>query len=142
MTITRQAVHEALLAALRGIHPDLTVYPGTIPEKVPVYPAGFIKPYVGVWVSHPADLEEQRSLSALADMDTINVRVQTQIVAASETAVYDVADRVRAVLTNLRVGTGNVVPDSYQQSAALVMTDVSVTPSRPYLPLVWVLNTQ
>ncbi|MDN5641283.1 MAG: hypothetical protein L0I17_11055 [Actinomycetia bacterium] len=141
MTITRAEARDTITTALRGID-GLTVYPGTIPDRVPTYSTGVIRPYVGVWVTNSTDDPWSRSLSTLTDADTIRIRIQTQVVAATDAMVYDVADRVSAVLTNLPVGVHWVTPDTDQQAGAYILTDTGTTPARPYLPLSWQLTTQ
>lgn len=141
MTISPAETRQSIVDALTGIHPNVTIFTGTVPEKVPSW-GTCIKPYIGLWVTTSSDDPFARAVSGLADVDAVRISVQTQIVAADEVGVYQLADLVRDRLTNRRVGTGVILPDTFQQESAYILTDTSVTPSRPYLPLMWTLQTQ
>ncbi|MCT1368402.1 hypothetical protein [uncultured Kocuria sp.] len=141
MSITAAQTRQGITDALTGIHPNVTIYTGTVPETVPSWGI-YIKPYIGLWVTTSSDDPFARAVSGLADIDAVRISVQTQIVAADEVGVYQLADLVRERLTNRRIGTGVILPDTFQQENAYILTDTSVTPSRPYLPLMWTIETQ
>lgn len=142
MTLTVAQARAELEAAVRAVHPSMGVYTGTVPDRVPESGPGWIRPYVCLWISNSAGDPTMESLDSLAVTGTVRLRVQTQLVAADTANVYWLADQITLVLTNLRVGAHVVKPDAMQHETAYVLTDTGVTPSRPYLPLMWTLETQ
>lgn len=141
--ITPAQVREALAESLRSALPDVvTVCTGRVPDRVPTYRDGTIKPYVGLWVSNSVGDPLMTALDSLSPTDAVRVTVQTQIVAATESDVYETADLVTSALTNHRVGRGHLLPDADQHSNAYPLWDDTTTPAIPYLPLLWRLETQ
>lgn len=140
--ITRTEVIDALEERLAGMHDNVSVYVGDVFGPVPTYENGTVKPYVGLWVGGNADDEYSRPLDALANTDATLLRVQTQCVGRDRRSCDALADLVSATLTNFRVGSKPVLPDSEQQRAAYPQTDSEVTPARVYKALVWRLDTQ
>lgn len=141
--ITPAQVREALAESLRAALPEVvTVYTGRVPDRVPTYRDGSIKPYVGLWVSNSVGDPLMAALDALSPTDAVRVTVQTQIVAATEPDVYETADLVTQALTNHQVGRGLLLPDADQHANAYPIWDKTTTPAIPYLPLLWRLETQ
>lgn len=141
--ITPAQVREALAESLRSALPDVvSVYTGRVPDRVPTYRDGSIKPYIGLWVSNSVGDPLMKALDSLSPVDAVRVTVQTQIVAATEPDVYETADLVTQALTNRRVGRGFLLPDADQQTNAYPLWDETTTPAIPYLPLRWRLETQ
>lgn len=135
----REALRERLVAGLPDV---VSVYTGVVPRAVPTYRDGTIKPYVGLWVSNSVGDPAMSALDSLSPTDAVRVRVQTQIVAATEADVYETADLVTKALTNAPVGQGFLLPDAEQHANAFVLTDFTSAPPVPYLPLLWRLETQ
>lgn len=141
--ITPAQVREALAESLRAALPEVvTVYTGRVPSRVPTYRDGSIKPYVGLWVSNSVGDPLMMALDSLSPTDAVRVTVQTQIVAATESDVYETADLVTQALTNLKIGGGIVLPDADQHANSYPLWDDNTTPAIPYLPLLWRLETQ
>ena len=141
--ITPNQVRTALYDLLKRELPDVvSVYTGVVPQRVPTYDDGAIKPYIGLWVSNSVGDQTMRGLDALSPMDAVRVRVQTQVVAATENDVYETADLVTSLLTNAPIGEGRVLPDAEQHATAMPLIDPTTTPHIPYLPLLWQLETQ
>ena len=141
--ITPNQVRTALYDLLKRELPDVvSVYTGVVPQQVPTYADGTIRPYIGLWVSNSVGDQAMRGLDSLSPMDAVRVYVQTQIVAATEHDVYETADLVTSLLTNTPVGAGRVLPDAEQHATAMPLTDTTTTPHIPYLPLLWQLETQ
>lgn len=140
--ITRKAIREEVVDVLRGLHGSVAVYDGVTPHRLETYATGEIKPYIIVWVGHGSGLGEMEHLGALADVDSVRASIQTQIVAANERDVWDVAELVQGRLTNHLIGGHPVKPDDLSQPYAAVMVDENVTPHRRFLPLLWNINTQ
>lgn len=135
----RTALYDLLKRELPGV---VSVYTGVVPQQVPTYDDDTIRPYIGLWVSNSVGDQSMRGLDALSPMDAVRVRVQTQVVAATESDVYEVADLVTALLTNAPIGEGWVRPDAEQHATAMPLIDTTTTPHIPYLPLLWKLETQ
>lgn len=141
--ITPAKVREALAVSLRAALPEVvSVYTGRVPARVPTYRDGSIKPYVGLWVSNSVGDPLMTALDSLAPTDAVRVRIQTQIVAATEPDVYETADLVTSALTNHQVGEGFLLPDADQHANSYPLWDDATTPAIPYLPLLWRLETQ
>lgn len=141
--ITPNQVRTALYELLKRELPDVvSVYTGVVPQQVPTYADGTIRPYIGLWVSNSVGDQTMRGLDALSPMDAVRVRVQTQIVAATEGDVYETADLITGLLTNAPIGEGRVLPDAEQHATAMPLIDPTTTPNIPYLPLLWQLETQ
>lgn len=141
--ITPAQVREALAESLRTALPDVvSVYTGRVPDRVPTYRDGSIKPYVGLWVSNTVGDPLMKSLDSLSPTDAVRVTAQTQIVAATEPDVYETADLVTAALTNHQIGGGHLLPDADQHANAYPLWDETTSPAIPYLPLLWRLETQ
>ena len=120
----------------------VSVYTGVVPQQVPTYADGSIRPYIGLWVSNSVGDQAMRGLDSLSPMDAVRVRIQTQVVAATESDVHETADLVTSLLTNAPVGAGRVLPDAEQHTTAMPLLDTTTTPHIPYLPLLWQLETQ
>lgn len=143
MIITPAQVREELHSALRRALPDfVSIYTGRVPDRVPTYRDGTIKPYIGLWISNSVGDPTMSALDSTSPTDAVRVRIQTQVVAATEDDVYEVADLVTNALTNHPVGQGVLLPDAEQQANAYPLWDDSTTPPIPYLPLLWRLETQ
>lgn len=141
--ITPNQVRTTLYELLKRELPDVvSVYTGVVPQQVPTYADGTIRPYIGLWVSNSVGDQAMRALDSLSPMDAVRVYIQTQIVAATEGDVYETADLVTNLLTNAPVGTGRVRPDPEQHATAMPLLDTTTTPNVPYLPLLWQLETQ
>lgn len=141
--ITPAKVRETLAESLRSALPSVvSVYTGRVPDRVPTYRDGTIKPYVGLWVSNSVGDPLMKALDSLSPVDAVRVTVQTQIVAATESDIYETADLVTKALTNHRVGRGVLLPDADQHANAYPLWDETTTPAIPYLPLLWRLETQ
>lgn len=141
--ITPAQVREALAESLRSALPEVvSVYTGRVPDRVPTYRDGAIKPYIGLWVSNSVGDPLMKALDSLSPVDAVRVTVQTQIVAATEPDVYETADLVTSALTNLKIGGGFLLPDADQHANAYPIWDDTTTPAIPYLPLLWRLETQ
>lgn len=141
--ITPAQVRATLAESLRSALPDVvSVYTGRVPDRVPTYRDGSIKPYIGLWVSNSVGDPLMKALDSLSPMDAVRVTVQTQIVAATEPDVYETADLVTKALTNHRVGRGFLLPDADQHANSYPLWDETTTPAIPYLPLLWRLETQ
>lgn len=141
--ITPNQVRTALYDLLKRELPDVvSVYTGVVPQRVPTYDDGAIKPYIGLWVSNSVGDQTMRGLDSLSPVDAVRVRIQTQVVAATESDVYEVAELITALLTNTRIGEGWVRPDAEQHATAMPLLDTTTTPHIPYLPLLWQLETQ
>lgn len=125
-------------AALETI-PQLTVFDGQVPTKVPEA-GGYILPYVVIWAGIGDNPEEQTSCG-LHSADTLIWDFQTTAVGATPDICRRVAQDVKHALTNLRVGTGLIRPnpDGFQQQQPI--PDNSVTPARFMLPQQWRLIT-
>lgn len=141
--ITPAQVRENLAESLRSALPEVvSVYTGRVPDRVPTYGDGSIKPYVGLWVSNSVGDPTMSALDSTSPTDAVRVRTQTQIVAATEADVYQVADLLTNALTNHPVGQGVLLPDAEQHANAYPLWDDTTTPAIPYLPLLWRLETQ
>ena len=141
--ITPNQVRTQLYDLLKRELPDVvSVYTGVVPQQVPTYADGTIRPYIGMWVSNNVGDPTMRALDSLSPTDAVRMRVQTQIVAATENDVYETADLVTNLLTNAPVGEGWVRPDAEQHATAMPLLDPTTTPNIPYLPLLWQLETQ
>ena len=141
--ITPNQVRTQLYDLLKRELPDVvSVYTGVVPQQVPTYADGTIRPYIGMWVSNNVGDPTMRALDSLSPTDAVRMRVQTQIVAATENDVYETADLVTNLLTNAPVGEGRVLPDAEQHATAMPLLDTTTTPNIPYLPLLWQLETQ
>lgn len=135
----RTALYDLLKRELPGV---VSVYTGVVPQQVPTYADGSIRPYIGLWVSNSVGDQTMRGLDSLSPMDAVRVYIQTQIVAATEGDVYETADLITPLLTNAPIGEGWVLPDAEQHATAMPLLDTTTTPHIPYLPLLWQLETQ
>lgn len=133
---------EQVVQALTGLHKNVSVYTGAVPDRVPTFTDGSIKPYIAVWVTNSVGDRGMTALDSLADVDATRLTIQTQIVGATPNDVYLVADLVRETLTNRRIGAGIVLPDFEQQAYSFVLTDTTTAANNQYLPLFWNLTTQ
>lgn len=141
--ITPLGARETLAGLLREALPEvISIYTGIVPKRVPTYPGGQIRPYIGLWLSNTAGDPAMMGLDSRSPTDALRFRIQTQVVGATEADVYETADLLTPALTNAPVGQGIVLPDAAQQANAYPMWDESTTPAVAYLPLLWTLETQ
>lgn len=139
--VDANSLNEQLLAALRTI-PDLgtRIYDSLVPDAVPMSGI-YIKPYVVVFSGLGADLPMERDLSGRADVTVLDWAPQTTVVGPSASACRQAAQAVAAKLTNLRLGSGYLLPDADAFRVEKPITDSQVTPARVFLPLHWRLLT-
>ena len=133
-------VADTVLDALRGIE-DLTVYDGWVPDRVPTDAHGYVRPYVALYAGNATGTDDG-GLCGLADVDAVDVRLQTTVVAASAAHLRPVTHAVTRALTNLRIGTNVLHPDVEQHRSTVPQPDPSVSPARVFLPLQWHITTQ
>lgn len=114
------------------------VYTGTVPGDVTT--DTWMPPYIVIWPGAGTGIGEP-SVSTEPDKIGRKIRFMTTVAAHDVRTVLGVTGRLQALLSGLPVGSGIVRPVELQQEAAVVLTDTTVTPSRPYLPLAWNLQT-
>lgn len=132
-------IRTSVLDALRAV-PQLTVFDGAVPEKVPTDSTGHIRPYVAVYAGAPVGLAET-GLCARPDTDSVTRWVQTSLVAASPGHLDPLATTVVRALTGLRIGTHHLAPDRDQHATTVPLVDQSISPARYFLPLQWGITT-
>lgn len=130
---------KARLDAVPGIWPG-NVYDSQVPTTLPKDASGFIRPYVVIFAGTANDIPEERDLTNLADLGISDFRFQTNCAGPTGTHARDLADVVRAALTNLPLGAGFIKPDP-DGFRTNVLPDNQVTPARFYMPLMWRLTT-
>lgn len=139
--MTPDQVATPLLAALRTIT-GVTVYDGMVPDKVPTDAAGYVRPYITLYLGAPTGDELATTVCGTYDTDSQSHAFQTTLVGASAQHVRAVAGVVVPTLTNLRVGPGRVRPVWEQHNSSVPLPDTAVSPARYFLPLQWALTTQ
>lgn len=128
----------ALLRALRGaVEGD--VYDGYVPDAVALDAAGFIKPYVVLWMPE-GDSFAETDLSGQVDLTGLRLDFATTSVAASPAACRDVAGVVRHTLTNFPLGTYHVTRSPWEAGGPPVK-DTNEKPPRYFLARQWRLDT-
>jgi hypothetical protein len=132
-------IRTSVLDALRAV-PQLTVFDGAVPEKVPTDSTGHIRPYVAVYAGAPVGLAET-GLCSRPDTDSVTRWVQTSLVAASPGHLDSLSTQVAGALTGLRVGSHHLAPDREQHATTVPLPDQSITPTRYVLPLLWGITT-
>lgn len=132
-------IRTSVLDALRAV-PQLTVFDGAVPEKVPTDSTGHIRPYVAVYAGAPVGLTET-GLCSRPDTDSVTRWVQTTLVAASPGHLDPLATTVARALTGLRIGTHHLAPDRDQHATTVPLVDQSISPARYFLPLQWGITT-
>ena len=114
------------------------VYTGLVPGDASI--GTWPPPYIAVWPGVGTGIEEA-PVSGEPDKIGKTIRFMTTVAGADVRTVLGVAGRLQTFLSGLRVGSGAVQPVYLQQEAAIVETDTTVSPARPYLPLAWNLKT-
>lgn len=142
MNTTPATVRTEVLTAVEHGAAGVTVYDGAVPGTVPQDGAGFIRPYLALYMGAAVGDRESIAVCGLADTASFTRRFTTTLVAASPRHLDAMADMVRAALTNLWVGPGMVHPDYEQQATTVALLDPATSPARYYLPLQWVITTQ
>lgn len=132
-------IRTSILDALRAV-PQLVVFDGAVPAKVPTDAAGYIRPYVAVYVGAPTGLAET-TLDARPDTGSVTRWAQTTLVAASPGHLDPLATTVVRALTGLRIGTHHLAPDRDQHATTVPLVDQSISPARYFLPLQWGITT-
>lgn len=125
-------------AALKTI-PGITVFDGYVPKEVPEVD-GFILPYVVIWAG-TGDNPPELPACGQHNGDTLIFDFQLTIAGNTPGACRAVSRDVRALLLNMRVGTGRIKPnpDGFQQQTPVL--DAQVNPARFMLPKQWRLIT-
>lgn len=114
-------------------------FDGNVPTKVPET-SGYIDPYVVLWAGL-GDNPFEPTACGTHNTDTLVWDFQTTVVAADADTCRRVGQAVKARLTNLVMGTGQVRPnpDGYNQQSPI--QDNQSTPARFMLPLQWRITT-
>lgn len=139
--MTPDQVATPILTALRTI-PGITVFDGHVPEKVPTDGAGFVRPYLALYLGGPVGDPDATTVCGAYDTDSTSHTFQTTVVGASAQHVRAVAAETVGALVNLRIGPGRVRPVWEQQAAAVPLLDPATSPARYFLPLQWAITTQ
>lgn len=129
---------ESLLRALRA-STGVDVYDGHVPDQVALDAAGFIKPYVVLWMPEGTSFAET-DLSGRIDLTALRLDFATTTVAASPAAARRAAGVVRTTLTNFPLGTYHVLPAPWEAGGPPVK-DTNEKPPRYFLARNWRLDT-
>lgn len=128
------ALMEEITALLKTL-PEVTVYDGIVPEKLPT-DGVYIRPYVVLWAGVGGDPREVAS-SGEGSSDSTILDFQTTAVGATSTVCRQVAQALKKLLGNARIGTGRIRmnPDGFVAGAPT--PDTSESPAVFLLPLQW-----
>lgn len=148
MTITMRTVYDTITTALSGINglDDSVIFHGAVPDTVPTYPTGRIRPYVAVWPRVPVPTDDM-ALSGVQVRDGLAFPFQTTCVATDLYGeLMPLTDYVADALTGLQIGTQSIRHESSIQSSQFLgggeyLQDPDL-PERYFVPLRWYLETQ
>lgn len=148
MTITMRQIYGSITEALTSLDglDEATVFHGSVPDDVPTYPNGRIRPYVAVWPRVPVPTDDM-ALSGVQTRDGLASPFQTTCVATDLfNELFPMTDAVSEALTGLQIGTGSVRHESSLQSSQFLgggeyLQDPDL-PERYFVPLRWYLETQ
>lgn len=139
--MTPDEVAAPILTALQSIA-GVTVFDGHVPDTVPQDAAGYVRPYIAVYLGGPVGLAEETTVCGAYDTGSQTHGFQTTVVGATAQHVRAVAGEAVAALTNLWVGAGRVCPVWEQHASTVPLIDPGTSPARYFLPLQWDLTTQ
>ena len=114
-------IRTSILDAMQAV-PQLVVFDGAVPAKVPADAAGYIRPYVAVYVGAPTGLAET-TLDARPDTGSVTRWAQTTLVAASPGHLDPLATTVVRALTGLRIGTPAVTTRGYKEPDCVALAE-------------------
>ena len=132
---------EAQLIGGAGLPEAQLFLDGIVPDTVPTYAIGDIKPYLVLFFGSGTDITGDRDLNNTVDYQGSVFRFQTTIAAATADQVLQTAHRGKRTLTGLLIETQSVKPDPDQQASATPLWDTTETPARAFLPLQWTIQT-
>lgn len=115
------------------------VYTGIVPDDVTVG-TGWIPPYIFLQPTPGAPFNEP-GVDGEPNPGSLSMRFITTVAASDVRAVLGLSGRLQRVLSGYRFGRrGQVFPETLQQEAAIVTTDDTVIPPRPFIALAWRLR--
>lgn len=128
------ALMEEITALLKTL-PEVTIYDGIVPEKLPT-DGVYIRPYVVLWAGVGGDPREVAS-SGEGSSDSTILDFQTTAVGATSTVCRQVAQALKKLLGNARIGTGRIRMNPDGLVAGAPIPDTSESPAVFMLPVQW-----
>ena len=128
------ALMEEITALLKTL-PEVAIYDGIVPEKLPT-DGVYIRPYVVLWAGVGGDPREVAS-SGEGSSDSTILDFQTTAVGATSTVCRQVAQALKKLLGNARIGTGRIRMNPDGLVAGAPIPDTSESPAVFMLPVQW-----